>query len=336
MDALATLSWPVLDRIHLGPFEISPHGIGIAVGYVLGALWMAREGPKRGLDEDHVWTIVAWALVGAIVGARFFYVVGHLDEFGSLADMVAIWRGGISLVGGIFGAIIFAVPLMRRYGYRFGQVMDSAAVGLAFGIAVGRIGDLVIGDHLGKPTDLAFGWSYTSGDLPGPYQAAGPDTWIANLAGPHCEIIRPERAELYDGACDATGALLAQGAGVHQTALYDMVIAGALFAFLFWLSRRPRREGVLIAAFGIWYGAGRLATDFLRVDKTWPLGLTGSQWAAVGVILVAVAALVRFALRPAPAAVTIPETHETSIPTGPTTSFTPPPEPSGGFRPRAG
>ncbi|HEX6208086.1 MAG TPA: prolipoprotein diacylglyceryl transferase family protein [Actinomycetota bacterium] len=329
MDALATLSWPVLDRIDLGPLAISPHGIGIAVGYLLGAWWMMREGPKRGLREEHISTIILWALVGAIVGARFFYVLGHLDEFDSLTDMLAIWRGGISLVGGIFGAIGFAVPLMRRYGYRFGQVMDSAAVGLAFGIAVGRIGDLVIGDHLGKPTDFLIGWRYTSGTLPGPYQAAGPDTWIASLAGPHCQVIRPDGAELYEGTCDLTGAVLAQGPGVHQTALYDILIAGALFAFLFWLSRKPRREGVLIAAFGIWYGAGRLLTDFLRVDKTWPLGLTGSQWASVGVIAVAVAVLVRFALRPGPAAVTIPEAEDSSsaLASGPTTSFTPPPEP---------
>ena len=338
MDALATLSWPVLDRIELGPLAISPHGIGIAVGYLLGSWWMMREGPKRGLQEEHITTIILWALVGAIVGARFFYVLGHLDEFESLTDMLAIWRGGISLVGGIFGAIGFAVPLIRRYGYRFGQVMDSAAVGLAFGIAVGRIGDLVIGDHLGKPTDFLLGWRYTSGTLPGPYQAAGPETWIASLAGPHCQVIRPEGAELYEGTCDLTGPLLAQGPGVHQTALYDMLIAGALFAFLFWLSRRPRREGVLIAAFGIWYGTGRLLTDFLRVDKTWPLGLTGSQWASVGVIVVAVAVLVRFALRPRPAPVTIPEADEgpSASASGPTTDFVPPPEPSGGVRPPGG
>lgn len=334
MDLLATLSWPVLDRINLGPLAISPHGIGIAVGYLLGTWWMMREGPKRGLEEDHIATIVLWALVGAIVGARFFYVLGHLDEFGSITDMLAIWRGGISLVGGIFGAIISVVPLMRRYGYRFGQVMDSAAAGLAFGIAVGRIGDLVIGDHLGKPTDFALGWSYTSGTLPGPYQSAAGDTWIANLAGPHCQIIRPEGAELFEGACDATGLLLQQGPGVHQTALYDMLIAGALFAFLVWFSRRPRREGVLIAAFGIWYGGGRLLTDFLRVDKTWPLGLTGSQWASVGVILVAVVVLTRLALRPARAPAALPESGagppEGPTAPGPTTSFTPPFEPGGG------
>lgn len=341
MDALAVISWPVLDRIELGPLAISPHGIGIAVGYLLGSWWMLREGPKRGVEEEHIGTILLWALVGAIVGARGFYVLGHFSEFDSVTDMLAVWRGGISLIGGIFGAIIFAYPFMRKYGYRFRQVMDSAAIGLAFGIAVGRIGDLVIGDHLGKPTDFFAGWQYSSGTLPGPWQQGpGPGEWTALLEGGKTQTISESGATLFD----ANGQLLQQGAGVHQTALYDIFIAGLLFAFLLWMNRKPRREGVLIATFAIWYGAGRIVTDFLRVDKTWPLGLTGSQWAAVGVILVSAGMLIWYALRPKdeeppgiePAAAPGAGPVGTEVPAsggsegGPTgvTDFTPPPEPS--------
>ena len=46
---LATIGWPVLDRIHLfGDFAISPHGIGIAIGVLFGAD-LERRGPKRGV-----------------------------------------------------------------------------------------------------------------------------------------------------------------------------------------------------------------------------------------------------------------------------------------------
>ncbi len=54
---IASIGWPVLDRIHLpGKLAISPHGIGIAIGFLLGASWMLREGPKRGVREEHLST----------------------------------------------------------------------------------------------------------------------------------------------------------------------------------------------------------------------------------------------------------------------------------------
>ncbi len=84
MDLLSVIGWPVLDRI--GGI-VSPHGIGIAAGYLLGSIFMLREGRKRGLSEEHMGTILLWALLGAIFGARFFYVVAHFGDFDSLADL---------------------------------------------------------------------------------------------------------------------------------------------------------------------------------------------------------------------------------------------------------
>jgi phosphatidylglycerol---prolipoprotein diacylglyceryl transferase len=350
VEFLAVIGWPVLDRLRLGPLSVSPHGLGIAVGYLAGSWWMIREGRKRGLSEDHVGTILLAALVGAILGARFFYVVGHLEEFDSIGEMVAIWRGGISLIGGITGAILAAYPFMRRYGYRFLQVMDSAAVGLAFGIFVGRIGDLVIGDHLGKPTDFLLGWAYRGGNLPGPWVEVPPGsgTWVADLSGNLVEGVSRSGAFLCTQAREGLlecSKRVSEGAGVHQTALYDFLIAGVLFSLLFWLSRKPRREGALIASFAFFYGAGRVVTDFLRVDKTW-FGLTGSQWAAIAAIAWAVFFLTRYGLKPPeevgvepevePAGVgAITEAEGRPLPPGAmgppgerTTEFTPPPEPA--------
>jgi phosphatidylglycerol:prolipoprotein diacylglycerol transferase len=325
-DLLAVIGWPILDRLRLGPVAISPHGIGIALGYLAGSWWMLREGKKRGLSEDHIGTILLWALVGAIFGARFFYVVGHFSDFDSFTDMLAIWRGGISLIGGIAGAVIFAYPLMRRYGYRFLQVMDAAAIGLAFGIIIGRIGDLIIGDHLGKPTDFFLGWGYRGGRLPGPWFETTPGEWLANLPGGLTETLSRDGARLLDRG----GQELATGAGVHQTALYDFFIAIGLFLFLRWLNRRPCREGVLIMTFAIWYGTGRVITDFLRVDKTY-FGLTGSQLTSIAAIVISVVVLLRYARRPLRGDSEIsPETELAQVEGSddvPSTGFSPPAEP---------
>jgi phosphatidylglycerol:prolipoprotein diacylglycerol transferase len=287
---LASIGWPVLDRIHLfGDFAISPHGIGIAVGFLFGAWILQHEGPKRGVSVEHINTMVFWALIGTIIGARLFFVIGHFSEFNGVADMLALWNGGLTLLGGIAGAILINIPLFRKYHYSFFQVMDGAVIGLAFGIAFGRIGDLIIGDHLGKPTSWLLAFQYEGGNLSGFTCAEG--SCRATLEGGQVLTITHQVARL----TSPTGRLLAEGVGVHQTALYDMFFATCLFLVLYAMSRAPRRLGVLTLVFGAVYGATRVLEDFLRVDKR-VFGLTGSQWTGLTVSVICIVTLIAWAV----------------------------------------
>lgn len=295
---VAEIGWKVLDRFHLGgSFAISPHGLGIAVGYLAGAYVLMFEARRRGIPEDKTSAMLFWALIGAIVGARVFYVIGHVSEFNGIGDMLAVYRGGISLVGGIFGAVIFAYPIMRRNRLGFLRTMDTAAVGLPLGIVIGRIGDLIIGDHLGKPTSWLLAFRYHGGTLSGYFcDAKG---CSISLAGGYQELITTSGAKLCRGAANACGPLnvVAQGTGVHQAALYDYLSSMLLVTVVLLLALKPRRTGILFLTFATWYASGRVITDFLRVDKQF-FGLTGSQWASIGVILACLATLAWFALRP--------------------------------------
>ena len=61
------LAWIILPRIELGPLAVSPHGIGIALGYLLGAQAMVRRARRvGGPDESLLWNALFWALFGAI------------------------------------------------------------------------------------------------------------------------------------------------------------------------------------------------------------------------------------------------------------------------------
>jgi prolipoprotein diacylglyceryltransferase len=208
-----------------------------------------------------------------------------------------IWRGGISLLGGIAGATIAnAVNIKRQqYRFRFFQIADAVAPGLALGIAVGRIGDLIIGDHLGKPTSWLLAWTYEGGTLSPPFSCTG-DACTANLQEDFTQTIDRTQAVLLDA-----GEVIARGVGVHQTALYDTLLAGLLFAFLWWFIRSPRREGVVTLTFGLAYGCIRLLEDSLRIDKRFG-PFTGSQWTALTVAIVAAGFLIVWAVskRPGP------------------------------------
>jgi phosphatidylglycerol:prolipoprotein diacylglycerol transferase len=248
--ALAFLRYDPLVRIELGPLSISPHGVGIAVGFLLGAYVFLGWCRKAGLTDDQVYSLVNRAAIGSIIGARVAYVINHPGDFDNPLEIFAVWKGGISLLGGIGGAVLAGVPKMRSEGLSFWKVMDLAVPCVAMGIIVGRIGDLVIADHLGKPTEFFLG-----------YRCTGADT--------------------------ASPCVAPVGQAVHQPALYDLVTVPALLGFLLWLRRRPQRTGSLFLTFVAWYGIGRLAEDFFRIDETHGLFLTASQWFALATVLAA-------------------------------------------------
>jgi len=162
-------------------------------------------------------------------------------------------------------------------------------IGLAFGIAFGRIGDLIIGDHFGKPTSWLLAFRYEGG-VPAGYDC------MAGLCGQGLQggqqiVLTNTSATLLR----ASGEVIASGVGVHQTALYDMIGATVLFLVLYGLSRAPRRLGILTLTFGAWYGAMRVIEDFLRVDKRF-FGMTGSQWTGLTVSVVCAVALLVWAI----------------------------------------
>src|SRR5439155_5685975 len=199
-------------------------------------------------------------------------------------------------IGGIIGAVIagwLVIRANRDVRVSFLDALDAAAMPIALGIVIGRIGDLIIGDHLGKPTSWALAFVYHGGKPSGYDCTSVPGACSIALSGGRTQTITSNGAALLS----STGRVIARGAGVHQTAFYDFFIAMGLALLLIWLNGKPRRRGTLICTFGIWYGTGRLITDSLRVENRF-LGLTGSQWSSLVVVVVCIATLVRFRLRP--------------------------------------
>jgi phosphatidylglycerol:prolipoprotein diacylglycerol transferase len=252
---VGAISYDPIVRIELGPLSVSPHGIGIAIGFLIGARFMLPRSRRRGMPDDLIFPLFTLAAIGAIVGSRVAYVLNHFSEYESLTDALKVWEGGISLIGGMFGAILFAIPKIRKSGLSFWKVMDSAAPGMALGVVVGRIGDLVIADHLGKTTDFFLGYK--------------------------CP---PLGVETGSPCAPTQFSSRTPGEVVHQTALYDMIFAAVLLGVLVWLERRRRDggfDGFFIFVFGAGYGIARIIEDFLR-----RFGLTGSQWVAIATLAV--------------------------------------------------
>lgn len=254
MDILAAIGWTVVPTIDLGPLSVSPHGLGIAVGYGLGGVLTARRAERLyGADPQHIWNALTWAVLGVIVGARLFFIAGHIGDYipDDPLGIFRIWEGGIVFYGGVFGGVAAAYPYLRKHGLPFKKIMDATAPAFALGLIFGRIGDLVIGDHLGGPTTLPFGFRYQGGQLPGCPASIGSGVWCPDV-----------------------------GDIVHQTALYDLANAIVLLGVVYLVGRTRRFDGFLITFTATWYAVGRFASDYARSGPLYA-GFRGTQWVSI-------------------------------------------------------
>lgn len=285
---LGVISWPIVERIPLvGDLAISPHGLFVAVGFLLGGWMMVRRAGRSGIGVEvevddvsaAVSDLLTWVGVGAVVGARFFYVANHLAAFRDDPwSALAIWQGGLTLLGGITGGVVTGVLVARRRGWSPGRLVDAAAAGLAAGIAIGRLGDLAIGDHLGAAApDALLAWRCTGNfwvEASNSLGRVAPTAYPTGVAAP------------VQGCFDVP---------VVQTALFDSVAAAVTLAVVLLVERRVQGRtgtGLLAATFVLAYGTGRLVLDSFRGDLR-HAGLTASQWTALTAITAAVAWLVR-------------------------------------------
>jgi phosphatidylglycerol:prolipoprotein diacylglycerol transferase len=227
----------------IGPFELTWHGIFTAVGIAAGVYLGAWIGRRQGFTEDDAYSIALVGVPAGIIGARAMYVLENRVKFeGQWLDVFRINEGGITIYGAIIGGVLAAAAYgaFRRMPVMRG--LDAAAFGLLLGMAIGRIGDLINGEHIAKVSSLPWAVKYTHVDSPGfPYSATPSGDFIARHPATTYEMIG------------------------------DLLIIG-IVAFLFIRFWR-NRPGIVFFTGVVLYSAMRFGVSYLRIDSC-PTGVT--------------------------------------------------------------
>ena len=142
---------PILAQF--GPFMLAWHGIFGALGIYLGIRVPGSLLFAHGVTNSEAYYPAAWwAVAGGLVGARLLFVFEHLPQFiAAPLTAFAMNEGGISVFGGFIGGALVGALAARRRGIPLGAFADAAGAGMALGQAVGRIGDIINGEHHGTP-----------------------------------------------------------------------------------------------------------------------------------------------------------------------------------------
>ena len=228
------------------------HSFFAFVGLVLGSGLSIRLS-RYLLKDQRVYPFAVAVIVGGIVGARAAHVV---DNWPSFADqplrVFDLSSGGIGTMGAPIGSTIAGFIACHWLRLPLGFMFDISVVGIALGEAIGRIGDVINGEHHGTAcAGLPWCVRYTSPNTLGQATPVHP-------------------IGLYDG---------------------QLMLAIFAVLFLYWRRVRGRPpEGRVWSAYLLLLGSGRFLESFVRADPVVALGLQkanllGFAYALVGAVM---------------------------------------------------
>jgi phosphatidylglycerol:prolipoprotein diacylglycerol transferase len=234
MPLLALFTSPGPLVVQLGPFALRWYGLLIATAVLLGLALASRLGRSRGIDPGLIADLLLPLVVGAVLGARLYYVAFEWRQYQNhWTDIFAIWRGGIAIHGALIGGIVAIMLFCRWKRQRFWPLLDVLVPAVALGQAIGRWGNFFNSEAFGLPTNLPWGLTIPIANRPTEFLAAST---------------------------------------FHPTFLYESLWDLGVCALLLFLHRRASRgrlvlpPGTLSCIYLMAYSSGRVWIEALRLD----------------------------------------------------------------------
>jgi len=149
--------------LSLGPFALRWYGLlyvtGLITAYLLAERRLKQESLIQPGQEGMALNAI---LIGVIGGSRlgyclfynFYYYLAHPLE------IFFIWEGGLSFHGGLIGVLIAVWFLGGRTLTGFYRVGDVFALYTPIGLGLGRLGNFMNSELVGRPTDGSWGVIY--------------------------------------------------------------------------------------------------------------------------------------------------------------------------------
>ena len=246
-----------IDRVafRIGSVEVAWYGILIVLGMLTGLLIVLSQVKRINLNFDDAIEFFLWVIPLAVVMARLLYVMVRPEEYFNSADwkenstdafvnMIAIWDGGITIIGGILGGLVGVILfwIRKRKKANFGQIVDLVVPALLVGQLFGRVGNFINQEAFGKPASML--------GIPEKFPFS---VYIDNPSG-----VEPEYHDLVYSNTPGWFA---------ATFFYEMCwnAIGAAIAFVVW-RKNKRYPGILAFFYFFWYFLGRGLLEYVRID----------------------------------------------------------------------
>jgi phosphatidylglycerol:prolipoprotein diacylglycerol transferase len=244
--------------LRLGPLAVHWYGITYLIAFGL-FMWLASRRARMPQHAAVGWTktdvddVLFYGVLGVVLGGRLGYCLFYKPDYylHNLAEVLAVWKGGMSFHGGLLGVLFALWFFGRRRGRGFFEVSDLIAPCVPTGIAAVRLGNFINGELWGRQAPADLPWAMV-------FPQAGDPAGFAR-----------HPSQLYQAA----------GEGL------------LLFVVLWFYARKPRATGQISGVFMMGYGVLRFAAEYFREpddflkDFAIRTGLSMGQWLCVPMIL---------------------------------------------------
>jgi phosphatidylglycerol:prolipoprotein diacylglycerol transferase len=225
----------------VGGLTIQYYGLAILAGISVGILLTARGAIKEGKDPGFLLDALPWLFIGAVLGARVWHIFTPPESMvvrgittryylTHLLEALAIWKGGIGIIGAILGGSLVLWAYARRKGESVLVWLDLLSPGLALAQAIGRWGNFFNQELFGLPSSLPW----------------------AIFIDPQNRLPGYEQTPTY-----------------HPLFFYESLWSLLNMAFLLWVKKKVGgrlQSGSLFLIYLVFYGIGRVGLEFLRLD----------------------------------------------------------------------
>lgn len=251
-------------------FQVYWYGFLIAVGLLLALIYGFRRMKSVGIDPDRATDAVIGGFIGAVIGARLYYVIFSINDYtkaGGGLDFKAIINfrdGGLAIYGGIIGAILVGGIIAKIRKLKLTPLLDVAGPCFLIGQAVGRWGNFFNQEAFGTNTTLPWGMMS--------------NTTVEYLATHYDSI---------EGKVDYF-------LPVHPCFLYESLWCVLGFVLLHLYMKHRKFDGEVFLMYIGWYGMGRFLIEGLRTDSLYFGNIRVSQLLAGTCVLFAVLLIIIF------------------------------------------
>ena len=246
-----------------GPFPVRTYGVMIALGFFIGILVARPLFKKSSINPDAVFDIAIYIVMGVIIGARLFYIIFYDWHYfiNNPLKIIAVWEGGLVLYGGLIGGCIAGIYKIKKMKLSLLKTLDIFGVIIPLGVFFGRFGCLGYGCCFGRAAPEWF-----------PFKIRFPA--VGHVLTGHTPAFSEH---LHQG-------LIAAGdkfsLPVYPSQFISSLNGMFLFIVLWFLFKKKKFDGQIIALSLMFYAVTRFLIEFIRVEPNL-LGLNVSQWIGI-------------------------------------------------------